>query len=135
MRHRSGWDRITTTGASFGGYHAANFAFRHPDHVARLICMGAAYDIHQFLHGYWDDDCYFNNPPDYVRGMSDSWYLDRYRSMGIVLATGEHDICLGANRQMSAILNEKGVPHLLDVWGNQTGHDWPWWQQMAVKFF
>jgi esterase/lipase superfamily enzyme len=27
------------------------------------------------------------------------------------------------------------VPHLLDVWGNGTGHDWPWWQRMAQKYF
>jgi esterase/lipase superfamily enzyme len=28
----------------------------------------------------------------------------------------------------------KDIPHWLDVWGDGAGHDWPWWQQMAVKF-
>jgi esterase/lipase superfamily enzyme len=28
----------------------------------------------------------------------------------------------------------KGIPHLLDVWEG-FGHDWPWWQKMAAKFF
>jgi len=27
------------------------------------------------------------------------------------------------------------VPNWLDVWGDHTGHDWPFWQRMAVKYF
>lgn len=134
VRSKNGWDRVTATGASFGGYHAVNFSLRHPDRVARVVSMSGAFDIHQFLHGYWDEDCYFNNPPDYVRGMTDPWYLDRYRAMGIVLATGEHDICRGENEWFSGILRDKGIPNYLDVWGDGMIHDWPWWRRMAVKF-
>jgi esterase/lipase superfamily enzyme len=28
----------------------------------------------------------------------------------------------------------KRIPHVLDVWQG-FGHDWPWWRQMAHKFF
>jgi esterase/lipase superfamily enzyme len=55
--------------------------------------------------------------------------------MGMVLATGERDICLNDNLRLSQVLKTKGIPHYLDVWGNGTGHDWPWWQQMSHKFF
>jgi esterase/lipase superfamily enzyme len=44
------------------------------------------------------------------------------------------DICLGENRRLSGILGAKDIPHWLDVWGDGTGHDWPWWQEMARKF-
>jgi esterase/lipase superfamily enzyme len=54
--------------------------------------------------------------------------------MRIVLATGEWDMCMDQNVKMSHILNTKGIPHWLDVWGDHTGHDWPWWQRMAVKY-
>ena len=58
-----------------------------------------------------------------------------YTAKNIVLATGEQDICKDENIRLSGILNAKAIPHRLDVWGNNTGHDWHWWQQMAVKFF
>jgi len=103
--------------------------------VNYCVSMGGAFDIHQFLNGYYDEDCYFNCPPDFMSNMSDDWYLNWYRRMKIVLATGETDICRDENIRLSRILNSKAVPHVLDVWGNNAGHDWPWWQQMAVKFF
>jgi esterase/lipase superfamily enzyme len=126
---------LGVTGCSFGGYHAMNFALRHPDLVTHAVSMGGAFDIRQFLDGYYDQDCYFHCPLHFLPGMSDPWYLDRYRAMRIVLATGEHDMCLGENRRLSGMLHEKNVPHWLDVWGNGTGHDWPWWQRMAQKYF
>lgn len=136
MRSRSSDSSIGVTGCSFGGYHAVNFTLRHPDHVSTCVGMSGAFDIHRFLHGYWDDDAYFHCPPDYLSNMDDEWYLSRYRNgLRLILAAGEHDICLGENRRLSGILNRKGIPHWLDVWGDQARHDWPLWQQMARKFF
>lgn len=129
------WGPLTTTGASFGGYHALNFAFRHPEVVRTCVTMGAAFDIRSFLQGHYDQDAYFHNPPDYVGGMNGGWHHDRIREMKIVLATGEHDICLGDNRHFSELLWSKGIWHTLDVWGNGSYHDWPCWQQMARKYF
>ena len=126
---------LGVTGCSFGGYHAMNFALRHPDLVTHAISMGGAFDIQQFLDGYYDQDCYFHCPAHFLPGMNDPWYLDRYRGMRIVLGTGEQDMCLGENRRLSGMLHDKNVPHWLDVWGNGTGHDWPWWQRMAQKYF
>ena len=34
---------LNLTGASFGAYHAINFAFRHPDLVRRILAMSGAY--------------------------------------------------------------------------------------------
>jgi esterase/lipase superfamily enzyme len=135
LRWRNSSGQLAVTGCSFGGYHAANFAFKHPDIVAHCVSMGGAFDIHQFLDGYYDDDCYFNCPPDYLANMNDDWYLQRYRQMKIVLASGEWDMCLDQNVKLSAVLNGKAVPNWLDVWGDRTGHDWPFWQQMAGKYF
>jgi len=127
--------QLTVAGCSFGGYHAVNFAFKHPDIATQCVSMGGAFDIHQFLDGYYDDNCYFNCPPDFLSNLNDDWFLSRYRQMKVVLASGEWDICLDANVKLSAILNAKGIPHWLDVWGDHAAHDWPWWQQMAIKHF
>lgn len=126
---------LTVTGCSFGGYHAVNLTLRHPDRVDRCISLGGAFDITQFIAGYYDEDCYFNNPVDFLPNLSDQWYLGMYqRKAALILATGEHDICLEDNLRLSRILKGKNVRHVLDVWGDGTGHDWPWWQRMIAKF-
>jgi len=135
IRSRNRSDLLITTGCSFGGYHSINFALRHPDVVTGAVSMSGAFDIHQFLDGYYDDNCYYNCPPDFLPNLTDPWYLDRYNRQKLVLATGEADICLNENLRLGGIMQAKQIPHWLDVWGNGAGHDWPWWQQMAVKFF
>jgi esterase/lipase superfamily enzyme len=132
-KNRAG--RIAVTGCSFGGYHAMNFALKHPELVSHCVSMGGAFDIHQFLNGYYDDNCYFNCPPDYLPNLTDEWFLSRYRAMKLVLGTGEWDICLDENLRLARIMGAKAIPHWLDVWGDHTGHDWPWWRQMAQKYF
>ncbi len=132
-RNSSG--RLAVTGCSFGGYHAMNLTLRHPDRVDACISLGGAFDIRQFIAGYYDNDCYFNNPVDYLPNLTDRWYLDLYGGkVSFVLATGESDICLGDNVRLARILQEKGIPRTLDVWGDGTGHDWPFWQRMVTKF-
>ena len=127
--------RLGVTGCSFGGYHSLNFAFRHPDLVSTVVTMGGAADVRQFLDGYFDESCYYNSPLEYVPNLTDPWYLDRIRSMRIILATGENDLCLDDNVRMSKVLAAKGIPHYLDIWRDGTGHDWRWWRSMAQKFF
>lgn len=134
VRNRNWSPRLITTGASFGGYHAMNFALRHPDLFSDCVTMGASFDIAQFLNGYYDNDCYFNCPMHFLPNMSDPWYFDRYRRNRYVLVTGEHDMCWNANERLAAVFRDKGIPHQLYVWGDQTGHDWPWWLKMAPVY-
>lgn len=132
---RANWNRkLITLGCSFGGYHAANIAFRHPDVFTGMLSMSGAFDVSNFLHGYHDQDVYFNMPPQYLANMSDHWFLDRYRQNTYVLATGEHDQCWNANERLAAVMRGRGIPVRLDVWGNGTGHDWPWWHQMMREY-
>lgn len=135
MKGVNGAQEICTTGCSLGAYHAFNFAMKHPDAVSACVSMSGCFEMKQFMDGYYDNDFYFNNPVDYLPNTSDPWFLDRYRNMRIVLAAGDHDICLGENFRIAEILGQKGIPHWLDVWTGGEVHDWPLWQRMAVKFF
>ena len=135
IRQKNPRPDLAATGCSFGGYHAVNLALRRPDVVNACVSMSGAFDIQQFLDGYYDDDCYFNCPPHYLRNMHDAWHLDRYRQNKFVLATGEHDMCWNENERLAEIMREKHIPHRLDVWRDQTGHDWPWWLRMAEAYF
>lgn len=129
----TGFDKVALSGCSFGGYHAANIAFRNPDKVGYLFSMGGASNIRRFLNGYYDDNCYFNNPPDYLSNLSDKKILDQIKKIGIILGAGEYDMCLDENKILSDILNRKQIPHWLDVRKN-TGHDWNWWKEMFHQY-
>jgi esterase/lipase superfamily enzyme len=49
-------------GCSFGGYHAANIALRHPAFLRGCFRSPALSIYRGFLSGYYDQDCYFNLP-------------------------------------------------------------------------
>lgn len=135
IRERSTSERLAVTGCSFGGFHSVNIALRHPGIFTQCISMGGAFDLKSFMWGHYHQEFYFHQPLDYLPHLNDGWYWERYQQMRIVLATGEHDICLNDNCRLAEVMRNKSIPHWLDVWGSGTGHDWHWWQQMAVKFF
>jgi len=121
--------RIAVAGASFGGYHAANLAFRFPDLVSHLFCMSGAFDIRNFMDGYQDDLIYFNSPREFVRN-DEAW---KYKHMHIVLSTSDQDICLKQTREMAGILEGKGI----NLWYDERkwiNHDWPLWRMVFPMF-
>ena len=125
--------RITTLGASFGAYHAANFGFRHPDAIDKIVAMSGKYDIHNFLDGYWDELCYFHCPTANVPNMTNEW-VGRLNSMDICIVTGQTDNILAGTTDMLRILNEKGIHNRGSVWDAPYGHDWPWWKTQIRSY-
>ena len=77
--------KVAVAGASFGGYHAANFAFKHPESVSHIFSMSGSFNIKMFIDGYYDDNVFFNNPVDFL---PDSNHPDLW-NMNIVLGMGE----------------------------------------------
>lgn len=128
-QRETGVQRVCTAGASFGGYHATNFAFRHPEVVKYVFNMGAAFDIKDQLDGYYDDNVYFNNPMDFIPNAQHDLFYDMF----VILGTGTLDMCWDANEKMAQILRAKGIAHWLDVRQNAP-HDWPAWKEMFPHY-
>lgn len=125
---------LVALGCSFGGYHAANVALRHPDVFTGMLAMSGAFDLTQFLHGYYDEDVYYNQPTHFLPNLSDVWFLDRYRRSTYILATGWDDQCLGQNQNLDRVMSEKGIPHKLYIWDSWNAHNWPTWQRMMQEY-
>lgn len=126
---------ITTTGASFGAYHALNTLLKHPDRFKRCIAQSGVYDIRRFMSGDYDENFYFNNPTDYMANLSDPWFLSQLRTCDIHLVTGHgpwEDS--GPSSRMAEILRARGVPVSLDDWGPEGGHDWPYWKRQMDHY-
>jgi esterase/lipase superfamily enzyme len=133
VRAQNGNPHVAALGCSFGGYHAVNMALKHPEVFTGCLAMSGAYDMQAlgFLNGYFDEDCYFSLPMAYLPNLHDAAALDQMRRNTYVLATGVHDQCWNDNERLAAVMRAKGIPVRLDVWGDNAGHDWPWWQRMV----
>lgn len=124
---------LITTGASFGAYHAINFALRHPHLVGRVIGLSGHYDITRWTEGYGGDEVYFHNPYAYIAHEHDERRLQALRNLEIILAVGRDDALVENNRAFSHILWEKGIWHALRIWDGWR-HDWPYWQEMLHHY-
>jgi esterase/lipase superfamily enzyme len=124
---------LIVTGTSFGAYHAVNIALRHPSEFAKLVALSGRYDIRHFLNGYYDDTVYYNNPVDFLPGLSDPTYLEPLRRMEIFLVSGEHDIALATTRTLSEQLTAKGVANEHAIWWGYS-HDWPLWREAIPHY-
>ncbi|WP_319405092.1 alpha/beta hydrolase-fold protein [uncultured Desulfosarcina sp.] len=132
--------RIMTNGCSMGAYHAVNFFLRHPDLFAGTIALSGLYRLDRQEFGNNADDLadiYFNSPVSYLPGLSDPWYLNRYRESTIIIGVGQgawEEAAIEDTRAMDAIFRDKGIGAWVDYWGTDVNHDWPWWYKQMNYF-
>lgn len=134
-RHCGGLTPIATMGMALGAYHAANTLFKHPDAVRACFALSGIYDMRRFMNGFSDETFYFNNPIDYIGGLTDYRLIMQIGSCNIHIATGRGP-CEDptASYELSRALTYKGIAHHLDDWGTLGGHDWPFWKRMMSEY-
>lgn len=127
---------IITCGASFGALHSMNLFLKRPDLINGVIAMSGVYDLTEYTKEFYDEQVYFNSPSHYIPNLHDDWCLQQIRnSKHIHILTGSGDYeDPQASRNFSDVLNSKGIPHELDVWGPEFKHDWPTWRAMLPHY-
>ncbi len=129
--------KVLSTGCSMGGYHSANFFFRHPDLFDTLVAISGVYRLNMFIGDYMDENVYLNTPWAYLPNLEDPWYLEQYRQSQIIVCVGQgawEEPMLADTRALERILEAKRIPHWIDYWGYDVNHDWPWWRKMMPYF-
>jgi esterase/lipase superfamily enzyme len=127
--------QIFVSGASFGALHSMNLFLQRPDLINGVIAMSGVYDLTEYSKGYFDEDVYFNSPIHYIPNMNDHEVLTKIRNGKIIMATGSGAYeDPEANRRFSGVLQDKGIGHLIDIWGEDITHDWPTWRKMLPYF-
>jgi len=131
---------MIAAGCSLGAYHAMNMSLRNADVFNKVVGMSGRYDLtvrighyDDLLGGYWDENVYFNMPPQYIPNLTDLTILNRLRLMEIVLAIGHDDVLLESNRVLSHELAEKGIKTYLHIW-DQEAHRARFWRQMVNNY-
>ena len=138
IQNRSGGHvKPGTTGFSMGAYHAANFFFKHPDYFDAVIAISGFYDLNLLVGAYSDDEVYFNSPVRFLENLHDENILSEIRKAKIVICSGrgawEEDM-LESTMALKHVLEAKGIPAWVDIWGEDVNHDWPWWKKMLPYF-
>jgi esterase/lipase superfamily enzyme len=129
---------IATAGPSLGAFHAVNVALRRADLFPHAVGMSGNYDPTTWNGwGEQGDAVYFNNPFAYLQHMHGDHLDWLRRTVFIQLAVGrgayeEHPTqALPSTCGLAGLLGAKGIHHGLDIWGEDTPHDWPSWARMA----
>ena len=125
-------------GASMGGYHAANVVFRHPDlfdglhRAVRPVPARPVRGRRPERGGLLQQPAALPAQPrrPVVPGPAPRREARLRRRPGRV--GGRH-----ARRHAGAATTScaaKGIPAIVDYWGNDVNHDWPWWRQMLPHY-
>jgi len=132
--------RPMLTGCSMGALHSVNFFLKHPDVFDGVVALSGLYrlDRPEFALSAADlGAVYFNSPLAYLTGLTDTWYLDRYRRRKIIVCVGQgawEEPCLDDTRDLAAAFELLAVPAWVDIWGSDVNHDWPWWYRQMRYF-
>lgn len=128
---------IAVTGTSFGAYHAANLALRRAEVFPLAVCLSGIYDVTRVGWGDPGDGVYFQNPLTYVDNLGGE-HLDWLRGrvhLVLVAGRGAWEDSTGAREsteRLASVLAGKGIPHELEIWGEDAAHDWPTWRQQIA---
>ena len=128
---------VSSTGCSFGAYHAVNFCLKHADVFPLALGLSGVYDVAVQGGGERGDAVYFSNPADYVvhlHGDHLDWLRGRV-SILLVCGQGRWEDTTGAlesTRSFGALLQSKEIRCEVDLWGHDVPHDWPSWRRQIA---
>jgi esterase/lipase superfamily enzyme len=127
---------IITHGCSFGAFHTVNFFLKHPESFDFGIALSGCYDIGFTLDGFFNQDVYYNNPIMFSRDLSDPKIVKKLQNNLLIVCSGQGawEEWIGEARILCQNLHENDIPVLLDLWGFDVNHDWPWWKKMITYF-
>ena len=121
---------MVVTGASIGAFLAFSTAARHPDLFSLMIGMSGTYQMDRRMDGHWDKDWYFHDPCQFVPNLPSGPQLRQLQNNLFVFGLGRLWENPTYTAAAAAALKGRGIPHHVEVWGGNSGHDWPTWRTM-----
>lgn len=132
-------ERIICSGVSMGASHAVLAFLKHPELFKGTLALSGVYNFRTFLNNYNGNnpDVYFNSPLDFLPGLTNPTYIDAYRNSDIIICVGQgafEEPMIADTLRIKEILESKGIPCWIDLWGHNVNHDWPWWRLQFPYF-
>ncbi len=121
-------------GISLGAYQAFNAAAKHPDIFDRALMISGRFGLDRHMGGHWDENYYFNQPLQFLPRLGESEQLTKLHQSRFVLCSG-----LGRwetpedTTRVAAMLNAKGIPQQVELWGIDAERDWGTWREKVPE--
>jgi esterase/lipase superfamily enzyme len=126
--------RMVATGCSVGALYSSMFVLKHPETFKQALCLSGRYRTSRFFNNASNEDVYLNDPLAFVPNLRGA-ALERVRRQAhliLVVGRGAHEAgCIPETAELATVLERKGIPHHLAVWGKDSSHNYPWWQKQA----
>lgn len=140
MHEKNSHPCVIAHGLSFGAFHAANIAFRHPQLFAKVLACSGRFDLtkpvevfRDLFDGYYDETIYYHTPLHFLPRLECPVLLGYLRKMDIVLVVGSMDPFLESNEQLAEVLRSKDIPYRLHIWDHRA-HNGGAWRRMVPHF-
>jgi len=95
------------------------------------VTMAAPSTSKRFLDGYYDEDCYFHNPPHLHQGSERPWYFDATARTNTSWSPAS-TTCVGTERGVRRDPRRSKESHTTFLSGATERHDWNWWLKMRT---
>jgi esterase/lipase superfamily enzyme len=130
-----GYDRFAAAGASLGAYNAVTAATRNPRWFDSCVAMSGTYDFDRWSSDFRGESYYHHQPLYFLGSLPEGAQLQALRAAKYIIATGQGRAeAPDESRRLAWLLDTKGIPHQLEVWGQDAHHDWPTWRTMLPMF-
>ncbi|MCB9779887.1 MAG: hypothetical protein H6742_15080 [Alphaproteobacteria bacterium] len=136
MSQDSGGTRgFVAAGASLGAYNTVLAAARDPAWFSMAIAMSGTYDFDRWMGGHRDREHYLTQPLYFLPNVPEGPLLDQLRQVRFIIASGKGRAeAPWESERLVQVLAAKGIPHHLELWGEDVHHDWPTWRTMLPLF-
>ena len=125
-------------GIDMGATQAAISFFRRPELFCGILALSGIYDSSVYFHGWMDSTLYDNSVECFLANMpEDHPWIREYNSSFILMCCGRgawEDECCRTLRYLDKILHRKRISAMIDYWGEDVSHDWPWWRHQLEYF-
>ena len=139
IRSRSSSEfRPVVMGIDMGATQASIAFFRRPELFSGLIALSGIYDSSCYYHGWMDSTLYDNSVECFLANMpEDHPRILKYNGAFIIMCCGRgpwEDECYRTLCNLEKILHRKRIKALIDYWGSDVSHDWPWWRHQLEYY-
>lgn len=128
---------MVAVGCSLGGTYASLFALKYPEIFRCALCMSGRYKTTELTHED-SNELYFNNPLAFVPHLGGKELERVQKNTHLTLVCGQgafEEGCIEETIWLAQVLKRKEIPHIRDIWGKESRHDWDWWQKHAWIHF
>lgn len=131
------YETLVTTGCSMGALYASLFVLKHPETFGRALCLSGKYRASTLFDGASSAELYFNDPLAFMPNLSGAALERVRRRVHVTAVVGQgafEEGCIRETAEFGGWLGKKGIPNHVAFWGDDSRHNYTWWQRQAVHY-